>query len=756
VTIANIKIKSSYNPRGPPALEAMILANELDFNRRPIHSNKGIRNLPPGEFKAISELQKLDDKIIIKEADKGASVVVMNKKDYILEAEKQLSNRSFYQPMAEDLTPKHNKEILDYIDKMFANGELDISVVNYLHDTENKTSKFYLLPKIHKGIMPPPGRPIVAAIGSPTEKISKLVDFFINPLSVNHKSYIKDTTHFLKTLQDVGPLPANSMLVTFDVTSLYTNIPNDGGIEAANQLLTRCRSRHFKPNNASVIKLLEFVLTKNNFQFNGKHYLQVGGTSMGTRTAPSYADCYLDKFKRDFVYTYHLQPFLWKRYLDDCFCIWQHGEEELTTFLNHLNSRIDSIKFTMETSNDGVPFLDTWVKIQGEHIVTDLYCKPTDSHNYLLYSSAHPASCKNSIPYSQFLRIRRICSNITDFDTNAVKFAQYFQNRGYPLNLLETAVIKARRQDRDILLSPQKTQTQQVDNNILVTQYHPLDDNLSIIVKQNWDLLGKSHNTQFIHQNKPLVGYRRPPNLKDLFVKAEIRTKDELNASKQINRHISTAINLQFPTNTLGSLKQSQIKDFFKRSETLTTSISNINLSSMGESTPIRSGSSSSFRRTNKNLCRNFQCKICPMIDHSDTVISHVTGEKFTAKTNVTCHSSNLIYCIYCKQCGLQYVGQTLREISQRLQEHLLNIKHLCQLKRNPNYKLPASFVPHSVGLHFSGIEHNGQKDVKIKILDFVNLHPLSQKAKKIRLLVEKKWIHSLRTPSPQGMNMQD
>ena len=122
-------------------MEAMILSNELEFNRRLIAQNKGIKNLSPGEFNAISELLSMNDHIIIKQADKGTSVVVMNKHDYILEAEKQLSNRSFYLPMEENLTDKHNNEILAFIDKMFSNGELDISVVNYLHETEKKTSK---------------------------------------------------------------------------------------------------------------------------------------------------------------------------------------------------------------------------------------------------------------------------------------------------------------------------------------------------------------------------------------------------------------------------------------------------------------------------------------------------------------------------------------------------------------------------------------------------------------------------------------
>ena len=555
-------------------------------------------------------------------------------------------------------------------------------------------------------------------------------------------------------LGEMGPLPEGSMLVTLDVTSLYTNIPNKEGVEAANELLTKCRSRHFKPSNESLIKLLELVLTRNNFQFNGKNYLQIGGTSMGTRAAPCFANCFLDKFERDFVYTYHLQPLLWKRYLDDCFCIWQHGEEELTRFLTHLNTRMNSIKFTMETSLKGVAFLDTWVSLENNQLKTDLFCKPTDSHSYLLYSSAHTRKCKDSIPYSQLLRIRRICSDITDFDKHAVKFGVYFQTRGYPNSLLENAIIKARRLDRTILLSKKTTTEIKEDINILVTQFHPDDNNLADIVKNNWDLLGKSQNTQFLYQSKPLIGYKRAPNLKDLLVKAEIRSQRELEHNKISNRATKSKVNLVFPPPPpFKLLKQSQISDFFKEGNIITNSISNSNLVTISK--PNLSPSYTKIS-CNKNLCRNFKCKTCPFLDTNNTITSVVTKESFPAKTNISCHSSNLIYCIYCKICGLQYVGQTKRELSQRLQEHLLNIKHLYSLKNNPNYKFPRTFVPHSVGLHFSSEHHSGQKDLKIKVLDFIKVHPQSLKAKNLRLKIEKKWIHTLRTPAPQGMNMMD
>ena len=71
------------------------------------------------------------------------------------------------------------------------------------------------------------------------------------------------------------------------------------------------------------------VLTFNNFEFNNNQYLQVGGTAMGTRLAPSYANIFMADFETKNVYTYTPQPLWWKRYIDDIFVLWTHGEDEL-------------------------------------------------------------------------------------------------------------------------------------------------------------------------------------------------------------------------------------------------------------------------------------------------------------------------------------------------------------------------------------------------------------------------------------------
>ena len=93
-----------------------------------------------------------------------------------------------------------------------------------------KAGRFYILPKIHK--QGNPGRPIISSNGHPTERISEFVDYHLNPLVQTLPSYIKDTTHFLLQLEQMGPLPDNAILVTLDVSSLYTNIPRNEGIEA--------------------------------------------------------------------------------------------------------------------------------------------------------------------------------------------------------------------------------------------------------------------------------------------------------------------------------------------------------------------------------------------------------------------------------------------------------------------------------------------------------------------------------------------
>ena len=101
-----------------------------------------------------------------------------------------------------------------------------------------------------------------------------------------------------------------------------TNEGIQEGIQASASYLSKYRLASENPTNSSLCKLLELVLTTNNFRFDNKDYLQIGGTAMGTKLAPSFANLFMGHLEDKFVYSYPLQPFIWKRFIDDIFFVW--------------------------------------------------------------------------------------------------------------------------------------------------------------------------------------------------------------------------------------------------------------------------------------------------------------------------------------------------------------------------------------------------------------------------------------------------
>ena len=109
------------------------------------------------------------------------------------------------------------------------------------------------------------------------------------------------------------------------------------------------------------------------------------------------------------------KPELYSRYIDDCIGAISSSREELDHFITSVNSFHPALKYTWEISETSLAFLDIKVSISGNVLCTSVHYEPTDSHSYLLYSSSHPSHVKNSIPYSQFLRLRRLCSDDSNF-----------------------------------------------------------------------------------------------------------------------------------------------------------------------------------------------------------------------------------------------------------------------------------------------------------------------------------------------------
>ena len=207
-------------------------------------------------------------------------------------------------------------------------------------------------------------------------------------------------------------------MITLDVESMYTNINNVDGIAAVDEVfadeINKPRSRY-----PYIKRLLEKTLTNNDFEFNGSHYLQKSGVSMGIKFAPSFADIFMAKWENDALSKYPHSPLFYGRFLDDIFMIWTHGIEKFEEFLEILNSHHPTIKLKATISDTEVNFLDTTVYkpySKSTRLHTKVYFKPTDTHALLHKKSYHPKSTFRGIVKSQILRFRSICSTKEDFE----------------------------------------------------------------------------------------------------------------------------------------------------------------------------------------------------------------------------------------------------------------------------------------------------------------------------------------------------
>ena len=211
-----------------------------------------------------------------------------------------------------------------------------------LHPKDTRTPLFYGLPKIHK---------------------PAYITHFIQPLASNLPSHIKDTKHFLSLIEKLPPLPSNALLVTADVTSLYTNIPHEEGIAAVIHFMEKYK--HLLPTNCPpphiVRVILDFILKHSTFKFMDTHIHQVRGTSMGTRMAPPYANLFMGKEERNIILTFLHLIYFWKHFIDDIFLIFLGSYSKLKSLMSFMNTIIPTIKYIFTYSEHTVSFLDVQI-----------------------------------------------------------------------------------------------------------------------------------------------------------------------------------------------------------------------------------------------------------------------------------------------------------------------------------------------------------------------------------------------------------
>ena len=245
-----------------------------------------------------------------------------------------------------------------------------------------------------------------------------------------------------------------------------------------------------------------------------------------------------------------------------------------------------------------------------------MYNKPTDTHLYLHYTSAHPSSVMNKSPYGQFLRLRRICTLDEDYQKNADKLVKYYTKRGYP----EKSILKHHKRasqytQKDLLETKIK---EKLDTPVMVTTYNPSNPDIKKFIHQNWNIIENTEELSNIFPNKPLIGFRRLPNL----------------------RNQLTSNTISYPP------KQNMVQ---------TKSLP-----------PV--------------CTRLGKCTYCPLIQKLDQFRSKHTGRIHKTKNlppphRITCEIYNIVYIIQCARCQMQYTGESSRGYRHRIYEHIASVK---------------------------------------------------------------------------------
>ncbi|CAJ0955519.1 unnamed protein product [Ranitomeya imitator] len=643
---SNLFVKSKNFPALNlcPAVEVFtrLVSNEIQTIAQ---SQRYKNNLSKEERMALEELRSWDD-VVYKPADKGGNLVVWPVDMYVRQAHKLLKNETCYKRLVSNPTALFQQELIVILERAYDDGLITKTFLDRIRDFQPKLATFYLIPKVHKNALDPPGRPIVARIGGLCEIIADVVDYFLKPIVSTLPSFVRDTTQALQRIDQLQ-LDENQVLVTADIEALYTSIRHSDGLAATAWFL---RTSNIENSLADLILiLLEFVLRHNVFIFDKNIYLQTQGTAMGASCAPSYANLFLGAWERD-IFLGEAIPEMgqvqnWMRYIDDVMFVWEGDEEGLETLMRKLNDNKINVKLTFK-SGRCLEFLDIWVETASDgSVCTDVFRKPTSTNSYLHAESSHPVSTIRGIPIGQFLRVKRICSNDILFEKQCEELTRRFEDRGYSRRMIRRGYRRAKSTTRNELLYTNKIKERKDEKQVrFISTFNGQWNNLKDLICKHWKVLLTDPVLKQVLPQAPQCVARRSANMKDLLVHSHYNPKRPL-----LGSDLSPGF---FPCGL---------------------------------------------------------CKACLNLDKSKHFFNAEGTRRYDIRKHLTCSSKEVIYQATCP-CGKIYIGLTTREFKIRVREHILDIEKAASVGDDTLLKtLPRHFKRHhnckSRGLRFKAID---------------------------------------------------
>nr|VZI24562.1 unnamed protein product [Spirometra erinaceieuropaei] len=388
------------------------------------------------ERDALRELKAEKDLVIVP-ADKGCATVVLDRTDYLQETKGLLEDRQFHVPCATNplkpLTSNSNATLL----ALDNSGAITPTDRRMTRPQDTALARLYGLIKVHKDGAPL--RPIVSLKGTPAYGLAKWLFRRLKFLTAESDTRVSSSEQFLEKLKGVSIHP-NEVMVSFDVTSHFTSIPQDVAIETIELLLqSKYEETENRLGHAQILQLLKLCL-RTYFTFDGTIYEQVKGTPMGSQISGFIAEAVLQRLE-SLVFQHHRQKF-WARYADDTFVVIKR--DQMLTFQEHLNAVFPDIQFTMEEEEDNhLTFLDVLVcRKDCGGLKTKVFRKATNTMQVLNFNSNHPSSHKRSCVRTHYRRVETHCSEPEDKITELQYLRWVFKANSYPRNSVDRCIRK--------------------------------------------------------------------------------------------------------------------------------------------------------------------------------------------------------------------------------------------------------------------------------------------------------------------------
>lgn len=422
------------------------------------------RNFSKNIHDLISSIREKVEKynLVVIRADKGNTVVIIRRTNYVSKMLNILSDTSKFKCVNEESSIDRLRKFQSFLRYHHKQGVFTDDEYAELFPTSTSIPTMYGLPKTHKAGIPL--RPILSMAGCFNHAFAKWIGKRLERLR-EAKSIARDSF----SLGFLGsPNLTDGYFVSYDVVSLFTNIPLDQTIDLTlNQLYPRnsgvpAKDQRFAGMSKTIFKRsLDWCLRNNTFIFDGKYYVQTDGIAMGSPLAPILADIFMNhvlesKITResdgnnnflDVIFNSHnnFEQFnlrLFVRYVDDTLAVFNNRSDALR-FLDYLNSLHENLEFTMEQEcDDKIPFLDLLIIRNRDTNCIDLtvYRKPTHSGVFTDFTSFSPFHYKMGLVRTLVTRAYRLCSTWTLFDLEIKEITKLLMQNGYTRSFIENIV----------------------------------------------------------------------------------------------------------------------------------------------------------------------------------------------------------------------------------------------------------------------------------------------------------------------------